>query len=58
MKRKISIGTGIGKRKCNYCVIGPSGKILERGQYPNTMEEAAKIAATMARRYKGRMGGC
>ena len=59
MKRKpTGIGTGIGKRKCDYCVIDPNGKVLKRGQCQNTEEEAAKVAATLARRYRGRRGGC
>ena len=59
MKRKpISIGIDIGKRKCDYCVINPSGKVLERGQYRNITVEAAKTAGTLARKYMGRKDGC
>lgn len=59
MNRKpISIGTGIGKRKCDYCVAGGNGKVLETGQYQNTGEEAGRLAGAMARRYSRRRNGC
>ena len=56
--KPISIGIDIGKRKCDHSVISPGGKVLNRGQYLNTKEDAAKIAETMASRYMGRKGGC
>ncbi len=51
--RKTSIGIDIGKRKCDACVVDGNGKVLERGQYPNTRDGAAKFAGVMARRYLG-----
>ncbi len=47
--RKTSMGTGMGKRKRGACVVDGNGKVLERGQYPNTRDGAAKFAGVMAR---------
>ena len=54
----VSIGTGIGRRKCYCCLISPGGKVSGRGQYQNATEGAAKTAGTMARKYMDRKGGC
>ena len=57
-RKPISIGIDIGKKKCDYCVIDPGGKVLDRGQYPNTTEDAARTARAMARKYGRRKDGC
>ena len=51
------IGIDIGKRKCDVCVINGRGKVVERGQYPNTGADAAGFAGAMARKY-GNGGRC
>ena len=47
----IYIGIDISKRKCDVCVVDSKGKVLERGQYPNTPKSAKKYAASLKRKY-------
>jgi len=46
-----NIGIDIGKRRCDVCVVDGRGRVLERGHYPNTAEDAGRFAGAMARRY-------
>jgi len=46
-----NIGTGMGKRRCDVCVVDGRGRVLERRHYPNTAEDAGRFAGAMARRY-------
>lgn len=48
---KAYIGIDIGKKKCDYCVVGRNGKVLGRGQYPNTTADAERFAGSMVRKY-------
>ena len=50
----IYIGIDISKRKCDVCVVDAKGKVLERGQYPNTKNGAKKHAALLKRKYRRR----
>ncbi len=56
MNTNISIGIDIGKKKCDVCVVDKRGKVLQRGQYPNTAASAKEFAEKAARRYARR--GC
>jgi len=40
MQSMKNIGTGIGKRRCDVCVVDGRVRVLERRQYPNTAEDA------------------
>ena len=53
-----SIGIDISKKKCDYCVLDPTGKIVKRGQYPNTIQDAGEAAREMARKYGAKKGEC
>ena len=44
-----SIGIDISKKKCDYCVLDDDGSVIERGQYPNTIQDAKRIAQEMAK---------
>ena len=52
---KADTGTDIAKRKCDCCIVDGGGRVLERGQYPNTEDGARQAAERMARTYGG---GC
>ena len=54
---KISIGIDISKKKCDYCVVNNRGKVLDRGQYFNTQEDARQCARAILDKY-GKMGKC
>ena len=56
--KKISIGIDISKKKCDYCVLDRNGKVVERGQYSNTIRDAGQTAQEMARKYGGQKGEC
>ena len=58
MTATTSIGIDISKKKCDYCVLDPGGNIVERGQYPNTIQDARQVAREMARKYGANNGGC
>lgn len=51
MTATTSIGIDISKKKCDYCVVGANGDVVERGQYPNTMQDARRAAQEMRRKY-------
>jgi len=53
-----SIGIDISKKKCDYCVLDHNGDVLERGQYPNTIQDARQTAQAMYGRYGPGKGGC
>ena len=52
------MGIDISKRKCDVCVVDAKGKVLERGQYPNTPAGAKKHAAMLKRRYRSLVAAC
>lgn len=53
-----SIGIDISKDKCDACVIGHDGKVLEETAYANTTNDAAKFARKMKRKYKTCQAAC
>ena len=59
MQRMRYVGIDISKRKCDVCVVDAKGKVLERGQYPNTPEGAKKHAALLKRKHRhGLVAAC
>lgn len=50
----VYIGIDISKRKCDVCVVDAKGKVLERGQYPNTPKGVKKYVASLKRKYRRR----
>lgn len=50
-----SIGIDISKKKCDYCVVDINGNVAERGQYPNTIQDAKSTAQKIKRKY-GKVG--
>ena len=58
-RKKAYIGTGIGKKKCDTCVIDEKGRVLERGQYCNTTARAAaSYAKGIAAKYDVHSAAC
>ena len=45
------IGIDIGKKKCDVCVMDDAGRVVETGQYPNTVKDAARTARDIVRKY-------
>ena len=41
---KVNVGMDIGKKKCDYCLIGNKGKVLSRGEYLNKPDATAGFA--------------
>ena len=50
-KMKTCIGIDIGKKKCDYYIVGSRGKILECGQYNNNREDAKQFANQILKKY-------
>ena len=48
---KVNIGTDIGKKKCDYCIIDSERKILDRGVYLNKPTAVAEFVNKMTHNY-------
>ena len=53
-----SIGIDISKNKCDVCVMGHDGKVLEYSTYANTLVDATKFAKSMKHKYKSCQAAC
>lgn len=53
-----SIGIDISKKKCDVCVVGHDGKVLEETAYANTATDATKFAKQMKRKYRTCQAAC
>ena len=57
-KMRANIGIDIGKKKCDYCVVSTSGRVLESGHYRNTPQDAKKLAERIAGKYNKCRAAC